>query len=146
MIIDGLQLLIGYDMIWLNTVLLFSSGFYATLLHLWSSQFHGSTVYVLYLMVLICASTFFCVQLLEYSANIFVMNLTITLSSFFALTGLHGFHVIVGAILIYCTHESTSTVYGNVSLEGALLYWHFVDAVWVFLLLILYELEWSEML
>ncbi len=63
-------------------------------------------------------------------------------SAFYGLTGLHGLHVTLGAVLIgilfvrallgqYSAerHTSVSTVS---------MYWHFVDVVWIFLVVVLY--------
>jgi len=63
-------------------------------------------------------------------------------SAFYGLTGLHGLHVTLGAILLAIVlvravlgqysaerHTSVSTVS---------MYWHFVDVVWVFLVVVLY--------
>ena len=63
-------------------------------------------------------------------------------SAFFGLTGLHGLHVTLGAILLSIVfirgllgqysaerHTSVSTVS---------MYWHFVDVVWIFLVVVLY--------
>lgn len=63
-------------------------------------------------------------------------------TGFYALTGLHGLHVLMGALAL--------VVLGILRLRGLVgerrsgfsaglgLYWHFVDAVWVLLFLILY--------
>ena len=63
-------------------------------------------------------------------------------SAFFASTGLHGLHVIVGTIfIVICLirlinyHFSDSH---HVGFESAILYWHFVDVVWLFLFLCVY--------
>jgi cytochrome c oxidase subunit 3 len=63
---------------------------------------------------------------------------------FFSLTGLHGFHVIVGLVLLvgvlfrtFLGHFSSRNCFG---IDGTILYWHFVDAVWIALYLTLYLL------
>lgn len=65
-------------------------------------------------------------------------------SVFFTLTGLHGLHVTVGvlaliAILIrgFMGHFSSRSHFG---VEGTILYWHFVDVVWLALYAALYAL------
>jgi cytochrome c oxidase subunit 3/cytochrome o ubiquinol oxidase subunit 3 len=58
------------------------------------------------------------------------------------LVGLHGFHVIVGLILLSVV--LTVTLLGFVGQEHAYrldvlsLYWHFVDAVWVVVFTVVY--------
>jgi cytochrome c oxidase subunit 3 len=63
-------------------------------------------------------------------------------TTFFALTGLHGLHVLVGIALLVAVyvrglagHFSPARAFG---LEGTVLYWHFVDLVWVLLYLAVY--------
>lgn len=65
-------------------------------------------------------------------------------STFYGLTGLHGAHVIGGLVLLTAMyarglagHFSAQHHYG---LEAATLYWHFVDAIWIVLLLAVYIL------
>jgi cytochrome c oxidase subunit 3 len=53
---------------------------------------------------------------------------------YFAMTGLHAVHVIVGmGVLSFCavqTHRARLSTHG---LEVAALYWHLVDTIWIFL-------------
>ena len=63
-------------------------------------------------------------------------------SAFFGLTGLHGLHVTlgVGGIAVLCWRALRGQ-YGperDTSVATVSLYWHFVDAVWLFLVLVLY--------
>jgi cytochrome c oxidase subunit 3 len=63
-------------------------------------------------------------------------------TTFYSLVGLHGFHVIVGLILL--STVLAFTVLGHVGQEHAYrldvlsLYWHFVDAVWVVVFTVVY--------
>lgn len=63
-------------------------------------------------------------------------------STFYAMTGFHGTHVVVGVIwLLYALIGSLRgkyTVRNNIGVELAGLYWHFVDLVWVLLFTIVY--------
>lgn len=48
---------------------------------------------------------------------------------YFTMTGLHAVHVAAGVTALFCVcFTKRETVYENVAL-----YWHFVDAVWIFL-------------
>ena len=63
-------------------------------------------------------------------------------TAFYGLTGLHGFHVAlgVGGIAVLCWRALRGH-YGpdrDTSVATVSLYWHFVDFVWVFLVLVLY--------
>jgi cytochrome c oxidase subunit 3 len=63
-------------------------------------------------------------------------------SLYFAMTGLHGFHVLVGmiviAIFIVRTWINRKKDMDYMPVEMAGLYWHFVDLVWIFLYPLLY--------
>ncbi len=69
-------------------------------------------------------------------------QLELFFSFYFAMTGLHAFHMIVGIaillILVWKTWKGrfTPTYYAPVEMTG--LYWHFVDIVWIFLFPLLY--------
>jgi cytochrome c oxidase subunit III len=63
---------------------------------------------------------------------------------FFSLTGLHGIHVTVGVLVLigvlvraFMGHFSSRSHFG---VEGTVLYWHFVDVVWLALYVALYAL------
>jgi len=72
---------------------------------------------------------------LEHQAEIFY-------SLYFAMTGLHALHMVVGvgllAWLVYAATRGryTPEYYSPVEMSG--LYWHFVDIVWIFLFPFLY--------
>ena len=69
-------------------------------------------------------------------------NVDLFWSTFYAMTGFHGFHVIIGVIWLICVWIAASrgkyTAENHVGLELAGLYWHFVDLVWVLLFTIVY--------
>ncbi len=58
------------------------------------------------------------------------------------LTGFHGFHVILGAIMLtvilFRLIKATSPPTHHFGFEGAAWYWHFVDVVWLGLYLFVY--------
>jgi cytochrome c oxidase subunit 3 len=63
-------------------------------------------------------------------------------STFYVITGFHGSHVIVGllmliAVLVRATW-SDFTPKRHLFADASILYWHFVDVVWVFVFTILY--------
>lgn len=65
-------------------------------------------------------------------------------SIYFAMTGLHAFHMIVGIGLMLwmmrCSWKGYFTPSNYDGLEMSGLYWHFVDLVWIFLFPMLYLL------
>lgn len=97
-------------------------------------------------VTIVLGGAFVAGQVYEYYGFIVEQGFTLTSgifgSAFFGLTGLHGLHVTLGVILLsiifvravlgqYSGHRDTSIV--TVSL-----YWHFVDVVWLFLVVVLY--------
>jgi cytochrome c oxidase subunit 3 len=82
----------------------------------------------------------------EWYRLIYVHGLTISTSVFgttyYSLVGLHGFHVIVGLILL--STVMIFTLFGVVKpvhyerLDVLSLYWHFVDVVWIVVFTVVY--------
>jgi len=85
-------------------------------------------------------------QVYEYYAFIVEEGFTLTEgafgSAFFGLTGLHGLHVSLGAVLLGIVFvRSLSGQYSgerHTSVSTVSMYWHFVDLVWIFLVAVLY--------
>lgn len=79
-------------------------------------------------------------QYLEYSGAAFTFSDSIFGSTFYLSTGFHGFHVIVGFLyLAVCLLTLQSASPGkSTALDLAILYWHFVDLVWVFIFTLVY--------
>lgn len=63
-------------------------------------------------------------------------------STFFMLTGFHGFHVTMGAtmltVMLFRSMKGHLTPDNHFAFEAAAWYWHFVDVVWVFLFIFVY--------
>ncbi|MFQ3292969.1 MAG: cytochrome c oxidase subunit 3 [Halobacteriales archaeon] len=63
-------------------------------------------------------------------------------SAFYGLTGLHGLHVTMGAVLLGIVFvrafRGQYSADRHVSVSTVTMYWHFVDAVWLFLVITLY--------
>ncbi|MFC6725785.1 heme-copper oxidase subunit III [Halobium palmae] len=85
-------------------------------------------------------------QVLEYWEFIegegFTLTSGVFASAFFGLTGLHGLHVSLGAVLLLIVLvRALMGQYSadrHVSVSTVSMYWHFVDAVWIFLVVVLY--------
>jgi len=66
-------------------------------------------------------------------------------SLYFAMTGLHALHMVVGAgllsLLLYQTHRGrfSAAYYTPIDMVG--LYWHFVDIIWIYLFPLLYLID-----
>ena len=130
----------------INTALLLTSGVTLTIAHhaLLAGQ-RGKTIAWMWITVLL-GVTFLCVQGYEYSHAYSELNLKLTSgvygSTFFMLTGFHGFHVFVGMLmLLFITlrlQKGHFTPERHFGFEGAAWYWHFVDVVWLGLYLVVY--------
>ncbi len=132
----------------INTALLLSSGVTLTIAHhaLQAGQ-RSRTVAFMWLTVLL-GITFLCVQGYEYAHAYSDLNLKLSSgaygSTFFMLTGFHGFHVFVGMLmLLFITlrlQKGHFTPQRHFGFEGAAWYWHFVDVVWLGLYILVYWL------
>ena len=132
----------------INTALLLTSGVTLTIAH--HALQHGNrgrTIAFMWMTVLL-GVIFLIVQGYEYYHAYVDLNLKLSSgaygSTFFMLTGFHGFHVFVGMLmLLFITlrlqkgHFTTQRHFG---FEGAAWYWHFVDVVWLGLYLLVYWL------
>jgi heme/copper-type cytochrome/quinol oxidase subunit 3 len=95
---------------------------------------------------------FLVVQTLEYSKHLAeeLPTANAYTSLFFTITSIHGLHVVVGlAFLVYVLFlpeiGEHSMLPPHRALHNASLYWHFVDAVWLCIVLLLYLLpHWTR--
>jgi len=129
----------------LNTILLLSSGAFVTWSHhaLIKGDRKGAIIGLFFTIVL--AIVFTALQGYEYHEAAFSFADSIFGTTFYASTGLHGLHVIVGTIFLSVAfvrivqyHYTDSHHNGY---EAGILYWHFVDIVWLFLYIFVYV--WS---
>ncbi|MDR3371165.1 cytochrome c oxidase subunit 3 [Rhodoferax sp.] len=132
----------------INTALLLSSAVTLTIAHhaLIAGQ-RGKTIGLMWVTVLL-GLVFLFVQGYEYHHAYQEFNLKLSSgaygSTFFMLTGFHGFHVFVGMLMLLSItlrlqkgHFSAERHFG---FEGAAWYWHFVDVVWLGLYVVVYWL------
>jgi cytochrome c oxidase subunit 3 len=74
-----------------------------------------------------------------------VPQIAIFLSLYFALTGLHALHMVIGAgillVLIVLARKGRFTADYYTPVDVAGLYWHFVDVIWIFLFPLLYLID-----
>lgn len=132
----------------INTALLLTSGVTLTIAHHALRAGHrAKTAFWLFATVLLGA-TFMGFQVYEYMHAYSELNLKLTSgiygSTFFMLTGFHGFHVTMGAIMLavvlYRVMKGHFTPEQHFGFEGAAWYWHFVDVVWLGLYVVIYWL------
>jgi cytochrome c oxidase subunit III len=96
------------------------------------------------LLTTLMGATFLGLQVFEYSQTVheFTPRSGVYGSLFFAITGFHGIHVLVGLVLLvwlqYQAARRRFTAERHLPVQVLTLYWHFVDVVWVFILGTLY--------
>jgi len=118
-----------------NTVVLLSSGLALVSAHRAIIAGYNKVVVNSLAISILFGILFSWLQYLEYGLTLFTITDGLYGSSFFLLTGLHGFHVIVGTCLLLisywrATQEHFSRSH-HVGFEAAAWYWHFVDVVWL---------------
>jgi cytochrome c oxidase subunit 3 len=130
----------------INTALLLTSGITLTIAHHALIAGHRAKTIIWMWATVLLGMTFLCVQGYEYFHAYTELNLKLSSgiygSTFFMLTGFHGFHVFVGMLmLLFITlrlHKGHFTPQRHFGFEGAAWYWHFVDVVWLGLYIIVY--------
>ena len=147
-IIEPFQTMTPFWLPTINTALLLSSGVTLTIAHhaLIANQ-RAKTIAFMWLTVAL-GFVFLCVQGYEYFHAYHELNLKLTSgmygSTFFMLTGFHGFHVFLGMLmLLFITlrlQKGHFTPEKHFGFEGAAWYWHFVDVVWLGLYILVYWL------
>ena len=130
----------------INTALLLTSGVTLTIAHhaLVAGQ-RSKTIAFMWLTVLL-GLVFLFVQGYEYYHLYTDLNLKMSSgifgSTFFMLTGFHGFHVFLGMLMLFFItlrlQKGHFTPQRHFGFEGAAWYWHFVDVVWLGLYILVY--------
>lgn len=110
-------------------------------------------------ITIFCGAVFMCIKYFEYTHKFHLgafpghmldmakmhpehKNLGLYFGFYYAMTGLHGLHVLIGMCLI--TWVMIRTMRGDFSptyytaVEGVGLFWHVIDLIWIFLFPLLY--------
>ena len=132
----------------INTLLLLTSGVTLTIAHHALIAGHRAKTIAFMWITVLLGVTFLFVQGYEYAHAYSDLNLKLSSgaygSTFFMLTGFHGFHVFVGMLmLLFITlrlQRGHFTPQRHFGFEGAAWYWHFVDVVWLGLYIVVYWL------
>ncbi|NBS72576.1 MAG: cytochrome c oxidase subunit 3 [Betaproteobacteria bacterium] len=132
----------------INTALLLSSGVTITIAHHALRENKREQTLLFMWLTVILGLVFLFVQGYEYAHAYSDMNLKLTSgaygSTFFMLTGFHGFHVFLGMLMLFFItlriQKGHFTADKHFGFEGAAWYWHFVDVVWLGLYILVYWL------
>jgi cytochrome c oxidase subunit III len=132
----------------INTIILLTSGLTVTLAH-WALK-RKDNVWLVYWLAATVILGFSFVGLQGYEYVHAYQDLNLRLDSgiygttFFMLTGFHGFHVTMGAtmllVILVRAAKGHFTPNSHFGFEGVAWYWHFVDVVWLGLFIFVYWL------
>ena len=129
-----------------NTALLLASGVTVTFAH-WALKKGNRTALSAWLFATVALGFIFVYfQAGEYAHAMNDLDLTINGgiygSTFYLLTGFHGFHVTMGAIMLavilFRSLKGHFTKKDHFAFEAVAWYWHFVDVVWLGLFIFVY--------
>jgi cytochrome c oxidase subunit 3 len=126
----------------INTFILLSSGITLTYSHyaLYNKNKDESCLGLG--LTIILGLIFSGIQYMEFYLANFTIADSVYGSVFYMLTGLHGFHVIIGTLFLIVSFIRLIFNYFNMvrfsGFELAIWYWHFVDIVWLFVFICVY--------
>ncbi|MDX6751091.1 cytochrome c oxidase subunit 3 [Geminicoccaceae bacterium 1502E] len=152
---EGIKPVDAWDIPLLNTLILLLSGATVTWAHHAIRENDQRTAFKALLLTVGLGVIFTGFQVYEYLHAI-GEGLKISSgnfgSSFYMLTGFHGFHVFVGTVFLFvCMIRAYRAAFHadkHVGFEAAAWYWHFVDVVWLFLFVCVYvwggALSWTS--
>ena len=140
------QTIPAFGIPFINTLILLASGFTVTMAHHALKKDQRQALVVWLASTVILGFIFVYFQIYEYKEAYQELGLTLGSgiygSTFFMLTGFHGIHVTLGAlmlliIMIRCArgHFKPDQHFG---FEAVAWYWHFVDVVWLGLFIFVY--------
>ena len=131
--------------IWLNTALLISSGVTVEVAKHMLKKDRLRAFQVWLGITILLGVAFVIGQIVEYT-NLVHEGVTPTASvygtAFYTLTGVHGLHVVAGVVALSILFGLSFTGFIRKErlsgMEGAFLYWHFVDAIWILVVTVVY--------
>ena len=135
-----------------NTVVLLTSSFFAVKAHEYAVKRDIKKIKLFIYLTISCAMLFLVIKGFEYSNEI---HHGFTLSGaeqvakgnligstywgfYYLMTGIHGLHVIAGAIIFLTVLRQVNKNQNLHRVEMAGMYWHMVDIIWIFLFPLLY--------
>lgn len=138
----GIEVLNPWEIPFLNTVILLTSGASVTWAHHAILAGHRDQAVAALATTIALAVVFTGFQAYEYLEAPFTLSDGVYGSTFYMATGFHGFHVIVGTLfLTVCLGRALHyhfTPGHHFGFEAAAWYWHMVDVVWLFLFVSMY--------
>lgn len=142
----GFELIPAWGLPLLNTLILLTSGITLTIAHHALKANNRRQLLIWLGATVLLGAIFLVSQAMEYVHAYRDLNLTmgsgIYGSTFFMLTGIHGVHVTLGALILLVVWlrslKGHFDAENHFVFEAAAWYWHFVDVVWLALFLFVY--------
>ena len=140
------QTIPAFGVPFVNTLILLSSGLTVTLAHHAMLINDRSRLVLWLLATVLLGFVFLYLQIGEYTEAYQHLGLTLGSgiygSTFFMLTGFHGMHVTLGAIMLaviaFRSMRGHFNPENHFAFEAVAWYWHFVDVVWLGLFIFVY--------
>jgi len=144
----GFETIPAFGLPAVNTALLLTSGVTITIAHHALQASKRGILKVFLALTFLLGFAFVYLQAVEYHHAYTELNLTLGSgvygSTFFMLTGFHGLHVTLGAIMLVViwlrVMKGHFTPKQHFAFEAVAWYWHFVDVVWLGLFIFVYWL------
>ncbi|MDH5183502.1 MAG: cytochrome c oxidase subunit 3 [Gammaproteobacteria bacterium] len=132
----------------INTLILLTSGLTVTWAHWGLKKANRKQLIIGLFLTVVLGFLFVALQAYEYMHAYNDLNLKMGTgiygSTFYMLTGFHGLHVSIGAIMLlvmlFRSMKGHFTEKNHFAFEAAAWYWHFVDVVWLGLFIFVYWL------
>jgi cytochrome c oxidase subunit 3 len=126
----------------LNTLILLSSGATVTWAHWGLQQGRQGQLKIGLALTVALGIVFIGLQIHEYAEAAFTIRDGIFGATFYMLTGFHGFHVILGTVMLIVillrALAGHFTPDRHFAFEAVAWYWHFVDVIWLLLFIFVY--------
>lgn len=128
----------------INTLILLTSGVTLTWAHWGMMKNNRSQLKIGLALTILLGVIFLYLQMHEYAEAGFTIKTGIYGATFYMLTGFHGLHVTMGAIMLtiilFRVLKGHFDSHDHFGFEAVAWYWHFVDVVWLFLFIFVYWL------
>jgi cytochrome c oxidase subunit 3 len=134
----------------INTTIIVLSGVAAHYAQVSYRKQRQGSFFLLLVLTIILGAAFLGGQAWEYTHLGFGLTASLAASTFFTLTGFHGLHVACGiCVLIYLLvrasrerrrGQGAASPGTSGMVDAGTYYWHFVDAVWVVVFIVVYLL------
>ena len=128
----------------INTLILLTSGVTLTWAHWGLMKDKRTQLKIGLALTILLGAIFLYLQMHEYAEAGFTIKTGIYGATFYMLTGFHGLHVTMGAIMLsiilFRVMKGHFNSHDHFGFEAVAWYWHFVDVVWLFLFIFVYWL------